>query len=359
MVNGIFLGGVAKQRNISQQLGIQQQQVDNQSQQMQQEKLQQLRQASMKNIEDMTGHVKEMVANWQGTREELIAKMGPAIAAMQKQASNLGGMAGLQVPDFAQIVQTTPTAQETIQLEAQKQGAIAKAELPYKNQAAQYAAQAGAKARQDYPAPASTVINVPAGYQPVTNPDGSMGMKPVPGGPADPNNPKNIPDTQRTSAIYAHRMLQAERVLDSLGSAKNPYVPGTGTEAISDIPGIGNKMVSDKFQQFSQARDNFINAVLRRESGAAIAPSEYESANKQYFPVPGDSPKVLAQKAANRRLAIEGIKEAAGGAFNLFNAHGAEIPKEASDYLKAHPDTAAAFDAKYGPGSSDIYLKGK
>ena len=56
-----------------------------------------------------------------------------------------------------------------------------------------------------------------------------------------------------------------------------------------------------------QAKRDFTNAVLRRESGAAIAQSEFDSADKQYFPQIGDSDKVIAQKARARQIAIQGV----------------------------------------------------
>jgi len=37
---------------------------------------------------------------------------------------------------------------------------------------------------------------------------------------------------------------------------------------------------------FEQAKKNFVNAVLRLESGAVISPSEFTNADKQYFPQP-------------------------------------------------------------------------
>ena len=60
-------------------------------------------------------------------------------------------------------------------------------------------------------------------------------------------------------------------------------------------------------QQVEQAQRDFINAVLRRESGAAIADSEFANARQQYFPQPGDSPEVIAQKRKNRDLATAGV----------------------------------------------------
>ena len=62
---------------------------------------------------------------------------------------------------------------------------------------------------------------------------------------------------------------------------------------------------------FEQAERNFINATLRRESGAAIAESEFDSARKQYIPQPGDSAGVLEAKRQNR-LRIQQQLEAEG-----------------------------------------------
>jgi hypothetical protein len=61
---------------------------------------------------------------------------------------------------------------------------------------------------------------------------------------------------------------------------------------------------SKEAQKQEQAERNFINAVLRRESGAAISPSEFENAAMQYFPRLGDSPETLAQKRQNRETVI-------------------------------------------------------
>lgn len=70
---------------------------------------------------------------------------------------------------------------------------------------------------------------------------------------------------------------------------------------------LPNALQSDDRQSFEQAKRNFVNAVLRRESGAAISPTEFESAEKQYFEVRGDSEKVRLQKAANRNTIINNL----------------------------------------------------
>jgi hypothetical protein len=81
---------------------------------------------------------------------------------------------------------------------------------------------------------------------------------------------------------------------------------------------LGNFAASPSQQKMEQAQRDFVNAVLRQESGASISPAEFDNARKQYFPQPGDSGEVIAQKAKNRAIAIDGMRTQAGpGAKNL------------------------------------------
>ena len=65
-------------------------------------------------------------------------------------------------------------------------------------------------------------------------------------------------------------------------------------------------------QQVDQARRNFITAVLRQESGAAIAASEFANEERKYFPQVGDTAEVIAQKQKARELAIKAMNIQAG-----------------------------------------------
>ena len=65
-------------------------------------------------------------------------------------------------------------------------------------------------------------------------------------------------------------------------------------------------------QSFDQASRDFINAILRRESGAVISEEEFVNARKQYLPVAGDTAANLEQKAAARRTAIDGLWASSG-----------------------------------------------
>jgi hypothetical protein len=75
-----------------------------------------------------------------------------------------------------------------------------------------------------------------------------------------------------------------------------------------------NFMQSDENQVYSQAQRQFTEARLRKDSGAAIAPSEYENDRITYFPQPGDGPKVLTRKSAARKALLESLHRESGRA---------------------------------------------
>ncbi len=118
-------------------------------------------------------------------------------------------------------------------------------------------------------------------------------------------------DDQTKSAGFAKRLDTADKILS------DPTVEAAGRtfaqHARAGIPfGLGNYAVSEDYQKYDQASRNFINANLRRESGAAISESEFQNARVQYLPQPGDSGAVLKQKKENRRAAYESLKRSAG-----------------------------------------------
>jgi len=117
---------------------------------------------------------------------------------------------------------------------------------------------------------------------------------------------------QSTLASYASRIEQAEPTLAKLEKSI------AGMSAIS----FEMQMWADKpyaqsaeMQQYSQAAKNYINAVLRRESGAVISPAEFANARAQYLPTPGDTPDTLEMKRQNRLLNAATFKRGAGKAY--------------------------------------------
>lgn len=116
-------------------------------------------------------------------------------------------------------------------------------------------------------------------------------------------------DTQNAAAGYSSRASASNDIIDKLGSV--------GSEIKGVISGSGlfpNAFKSSERQQLEQAQRDFVNSVLRRESGAVISPQEFNNAAQQYFPQPGDSDAVIQQKAANRMRTIQNLNREAGPA---------------------------------------------
>ena len=152
---------------------------------------------------------------------------------------------------------------------------------------------------------------------------------------SQPNNPFSaggkFNEGQGKAAGFTDRMLQSEGILSGLNGEGGVQDQGTSAlqTGLSAVPGVGNYLTSANRQKFEQAKRDFINAQLRRESGAAISPTEFDSANKQYFPTPGDSAEVIQQKAANRRAAVEAMGREGGPSYKpkfSFDEGGRVVP---------------------------------
>lgn len=111
---------------------------------------------------------------------------------------------------------------------------------------------------------------------------------------------------QLKAADFASRMQSADQIINQLQNV------GAGNFGIFG-QALPNVLKSSDRQQLEQAQRTFLNAVLRRESGAAISPEEFRSGSQQYFPQPGDSPQTLQQKAALRSQVTQSMLSQAGG----------------------------------------------
>lgn len=99
---------------------------------------------------------------------------------------------------------------------------------------------------------------------------------------------------------FGTRVVNANSILSAVDTSGTDLFQNF----LNNVPfGLGRYYQDDSFRSYDDARRDFVNAVLRRESGAAIAESEFESANRQYFPVPGDSQEQILQKRMRRELA--------------------------------------------------------
>lgn len=123
---------------------------------------------------------------------------------------------------------------------------------------------------------------------------------------------KPLNEAQGSSVAYGIRMKEANSILEDLaksGADKSamgagaPYGIGTAVNLLTASP---------EQQQVQQAKLNFITAILRKESGAAIGSEEFAKEDQKYFPQRGDSDAVLAQKKQARQTAIRTMEIQAG-----------------------------------------------
>src|SRR3990167_8134922 len=116
---------------------------------------------------------------------------------------------------------------------------------------------------------------------------------------------------QQTVAEYAARIEQANPIIQT----QEANIVGMNLASFLSQINLPAAFQSSDIQQYVQAARNFINAKLRRESGAVISATEFSEARQQYLPQPGDSVEVLVQKKANRDLVYASLRTAAGNAY--------------------------------------------
>jgi hypothetical protein len=120
---------------------------------------------------------------------------------------------------------------------------------------------------------------------------------------------KGFTKAQWKDAGYGVRAAQASAVIDEVGGKFTGFI----SRGVGVVP---EGFRTQDRQRFEQAKRNFVNAILREESGAVISDAEFDNAEKQYFPEPGNKPEVIAQKAQNRATKIATFEQSSGGAFD-------------------------------------------
>jgi len=143
---------------------------------------------------------------------------------------------------------------------------------------------------------------------------------------------KPLTEAQGNATAFGMRMKESNQLINDLekkGVTDTGIVRSTIGGIVGMTPFVGEKMQqgvqsgmnvlpsalggpSSEQQQVDAARKNFITAVLRKESGAAISPTEFYTEAQKYFPQPGDSKETIAQKRDARETAIKAMEIQAG-----------------------------------------------
>jgi hypothetical protein len=117
---------------------------------------------------------------------------------------------------------------------------------------------------------------------------------------------------QRKAAAFAARAEGAEKNLAGI-NAQGFTSPRLMTWMTSESP-YAAFVASGPEQKYFQAAREFISAVLRQDSGAAVPEVEFKRYFSTYFPVPGDGPDVMQAKQQARQRVIAELKALGGPA---------------------------------------------
>jgi hypothetical protein len=120
---------------------------------------------------------------------------------------------------------------------------------------------------------------------------------------------EQMTDAQAGAAGYADRMRAAEPIMSGLDTSAVTWSQGVREKAGNFV---GYNLNSPDYQKLRTAQEAFLVGILRKESGAAISPSEWDRYGKLYFPAPGDDAETIRLKQQFRQTAIDGMTREAG-----------------------------------------------
>ena len=139
-------------------------------------------------------------------------------------------------------------------------------------------------------------------------------------------NPDKLTEGQSKDVGFYTRGVPANEALTKLEGA----LIAKGDVAASKVPLVGNMLVSGEFQKAQNSARDFLAVILRKDTGAAVTPQEFDTYGEIFLPRAGDGPEVIAQKRESRARALEGMRLGLGSV------------KEIVDFAKPKTAPAAA-----------------
>lgn len=140
--------------------------------------------------------------------------------------------------------------------------------------------------------------------------------------PAQGKPARKLTEQQSKDLVYFQRGEAALTRLDEMEDALTSYKD----TALDYVPLANNALTSVDYQKANQAGREFLAAVLRKDTGAAITEQEMDIYGKMYLPQPGEGKEILAQKKEARRVALDAIKTGLGTAAAVLTDKEAEEP---------------------------------
>lgn len=111
---------------------------------------------------------------------------------------------------------------------------------------------------------------------------------------------------------------------------------------------VGNYFQDPQYQLAEGAARDFLAIILRKDTGAAVTPQEFDMYGKIYLPWPGDDKKTVEAKRSRRERALMGLRRGLGTASPLAD----DIDTQFEEETKA-PQAPAETSGELKPGVTD------
>lgn len=121
----------------------------------------------------------------------------------------------------------------------------------------------------------------------------------------------DVNTTEGQRLAYLRRMMFADLALEDPKLAES--MTKMDNSIASKFGALGRLYTGDDFELGKLMAEQFANAVLRNDSGAAAPESEVRRYAGQYFPLVNEGPSELAAKKAMRREVMRSLVQALGG----------------------------------------------
>jgi len=143
---------------------------------------------------------------------------------------------------------------------------------------------------------------------------------------------RDFKPNQVKSTGFGIRMFTTDGIINQLlDDGYRPNLQDMLKNHKSVVAGTGTTLQSTEARQYYAATSNFISALLREESGAAIGEGEYQRRVRELFPQIGDDANTIQLKKQLREREIQTFVKAGGDAFTVFHP-------DTKDYLSTTVD---------------------
>jgi hypothetical protein len=159
---------------------------------------------------------------------------------------------------------------------------------------------------------------------------------------------KPLTESQGKASAFQSQMVSANNAVNTLESQGFDPTSFASQTAVKLAGGAANIAIPVAAQQYKQAQDQWSEAYLRFKTGAAATEPEVVRNNRTFFPVFGDKPDQIAQKAAAREQAERDIGIAAGRGSMLGAKPIGQQPKVSEPMFAANPQTGERIQSTDG-----------